>query len=139
MNGRSLRTTTNKADIMFALGVMVSLFLLMVESGGHPEIISVYSAATVAVIVTIGTILLTICAAFISDIERRCAEHYAYQNIANAAVIAIMASIFAHGAWQIAAINGAGIRYPLSTDVIAILILAWTAGYFILRIRGLKS
>ena len=139
MNGRSLRTTTTKADVMFCVGAVTGFVLLLISRDSQPEIASAYSTTVVAAITAVGTVLLAVIAAYISDIERRCAEHYAYQNIANAAVIAIMTTVFAHSAWQIAAMKGAGLRSPHSTDTIAIMIVAWAAGYFILRIRGVKS
>ena len=91
------------------------------------------SVAILAPAVAVIAFLLTLG----SEIDRRCAEDYVYQIVANAALVAVTTTLLSYFAWALSAGLGIGLRPPLSDDFVALLLLSWATGWFTIRARGL--
>ncbi len=133
------RYTTGKTDIMFIFLALVSIILFINDPSDEvlpPPVFSQYAMAAIAII---STFLLSLLASKSADLDRRCAEEYAFQMIANAAIIAVITTMFTHAIWDLDALNRIGLPKPSSGQMIGVMVLSWSIGYAFYRIRGLKS
>ncbi|WP_164116730.1 hypothetical protein [Sphingorhabdus sp. Alg239-R122] len=135
----SYRYTTTKLDILFAFLAPVSIFLFADGPPKNAEIPPVFGQYVMAAIGIGATLLFSLIATKAADLDRRCAEEYAFQMLANAAVIAVITTMFTHVIWDMSVLNDMGLPKPSSGQIIGVLVLSWAAGYAIYRIRGIKS
>jgi len=136
---RALRTTVGKLDVLFALLALAAAFVL-VRPSDLPDPIAVPLPQLVIGSIAIGTTLvLALVAAIGARIDRRCAEDYAFQLMANAAVIAVTTTMMVNILWSVRRIAEFGIAPPTGDQTVGVMLLAWSAGYAIYRVRGLAA
>ena len=133
------KISVGKLDILMLVMVAAGVTLLFDgpdKATTHVVTISIAAKAGLALLATALTALL---ATWGADMDRRCAEDYAFQLIANAAVIAVITTMFVHLIWDMNFLNEMGLPKPASGDIIGVMMLSWAFGYYFYRARGLKQ
>lgn len=127
-------------NAMFVLLLVAGVFLLS-EGGFDPPdapvpdaqplsslLILVLAIPPVAVLLTIAT-----------RWDKKCAEDYVYQLMANAAMVGVTTTLCVSVLWDLAnALGVPGLRDPVAGDMIGVLLLGFGTGYFAFRVRGLR-
>jgi len=83
-------------------------------------------------------LLVSLLVAAASAIDRRCTEEYAFQIMANAALVAVAATMLTHAGWIIAA-RFADLPALESDNVVGVMVIAWVASYYWFRLRGIAA
>ncbi|MFU7526969.1 hypothetical protein [Qipengyuania sp. ASV99] len=73
-----------------------------------------------------------------SAIDRRCTEEYAFQIMANAALVALAATMLVHLGWIIAK-KALGLPELDSDNIIGIMVIGWVTSYYWFRLRGITQ
>lgn len=89
-------------------------------------------------VLTAMALATSIVVAAASAIDRRCTEEYVFQIMANAALVALAATMLVHLGWIIAK-KMIGLPELDSDNIIGITVIAWVVGYYWFRVRGIAQ
>lgn len=125
-----------KPDWAFACILVIGLVLILLEAGNSPEVVSAswtaFSVAAAAIGLATTIVLL---ATMIAALDRRHTDDYHFQIISNAAVTAIIASVFVNLIWSVVH----PVLGSMSVELfISIILFCWGLAYFFYRWRGLS-
>lgn len=118
-----------KPDWLFALVLLISMAILIVENLDPEPIVELNPGLKIAILGGL-TLLAAAAAIFGAGVDRRKAEDYFFQTIAHGAFIAVVATMAVNFIWDI-------LYGPLfGDDLIAVMLASWSLGYFYYRLRG---
>lgn len=83
-------------------------------------------------------LVVSLIVAGVSAVDRRCTEEYAFQMMANAALVAMAATMLVHAGWLIAA-KAMSLAALESDNIVGIMVIGWVTAYYWFRQRGIAS
>ncbi|QIQ87366.1 hypothetical protein [Erythrobacter sp.] len=89
-------------------------------------------------VIALVALLVSLAVAAASAIDRRCTEEYAFQIMANAALVAVAATMLTHAGWIIAG-KFVGLPALESDNVVGVMVIGWIASYYWFRLRGIAA
>lgn len=89
-------------------------------------------------VLAVVALLVSLLVAAASAIDRRCTEEYAFQIMANAALVAVAATMLTHGGWVIAG-KFADLPALESDNIVGVMVIGWIASYYWFRLRGIAA
>ncbi len=84
------------------------------------------------------TLVITFVVAVGSALDRRCSEEYLFQIMANAALVALAATMLVNFAWVVGE-KVVDLPEMASDNVIGVVVFAWISGYYWFRVRGIAQ
>jgi len=136
---RFYKMSAGKVDIVMLVLVVAGVTLLFSGPDKAAAYVVQVSAAVKAGVAVLATAIIALLATWGADMDRRCGEDYVFQLIANAAVVAVITTMFVHLVWDMNFLNGLGLPKPASSDIIGVMMLSWAFGYYFYRARGLNQ
>ncbi len=133
----NMRSTTGILDKVLILPAIASI-MMIADTANDTASFSDGSPALVVAIIA-ATVVFALLAIVATKIDRRCAEDYAYQIVANAALIGLTTTVLINMVWLFALTFGSGLPTPSGQMMTGILTLSWCIGYYWYRFRGLQS
>jgi len=136
---RFFKISVGKVDIVMLILVVAGTTLLFSGPDKAAAYVVPVSAAVKAGLAVLATAILSLLATWGANMDRRCGEDYVFQLIANAAVVAVITTMFVHLVWDMNFLNEMGLPKPASGDIVGVMMLSWAFGYYFYRFRGLNS
>lgn len=115
---------------------------VLIFGGGAEESPAVAAASRplLHLAIALGAILLVgLAASWLAEIDRRCAEDYVFQLIANGALIGVVTTLFTHTLWSVDFLLGRWLGEPSADAMLGVTMCGWAVGYFTYRLRGLRA
>lgn len=129
--------TINITMVFLLLVGMLALYKTSIDP--VEQIAPIADPLTSAIVLIIAIPIFTIFMVFLSKFDRRCAEDYTFQLMANAALVTVTTVLFFTLITRFDALNDlTGLRILQGDDFMAIIMVSWSAAYFIFQRRGLK-
>jgi len=136
---RFYKISVGKVDIVMLILVVAGTTLLFSGPDKAAAYVVPVSAAAKAGLAVLATAIIALLATWGTNMDRRCAEDYVFQLITNAAVIAVVSTMFVHLIWDMSFLNEMGLPKPESSDAVGVMMLSWAFGYYFYRFRGVKA
>lgn len=138
--GFRFRLTLGTANLIAAV-LLIAGSVILVNGSFLPELSIPTSTEPVRdiALLLVGVLLLSLLLAIGTRADQRCAEDYAMQMLASAALVGMTTMMASSAFWAIDALPAAlSVRGMRGQDQMAIGMIGWAIGYFTFRIRGLK-
>ena len=91
----------------------------------------------------LGSAILMIAVAIVTTkaaaLDRKNAEEYTFQLMANGAVVSVMTTLFVTFIWSSEFLLGRWLGAPSQSQILALLLGSWAIGYFAYRTRGTQG
>lgn len=123
-------------DWFIALPLLASLAMIAEIDAPRDSVLALTSLAKGAILIGLAAVICAIVAAS-SAIDRRCSEEYAFQIMANAALVAFATTMLVDLAWVIGEKTW---DFPelASDNILGILTFSWALSYYWFRLRGIS-
>lgn len=126
-----------KADISFGLMGAFGVMGVSIDSFDttRPTILPDNPWLT-AVSIMILAVVIGFIATKVATIDRKRSEEYTFQIVSSGAIVAMITTLFVTFAWSSDLLLAPWLGQPTIGQVIAVMLGAWSIGYFTYRIRG---
>lgn len=131
------KMTTRKLDIFLILPALAGLTMIADGPKTLHEVIALTPMIQTLLLIG-GTIIAAVLAVFGSNLDRRCAEDYLFQILANAAHIAVIVTVLVNMFWLLAML-AFHLPHMTGQNLCGVLVLGWCFGYYWFRLRGVKA
>ena len=130
-----MKMTVQRLDWLLVLPLAAAIAMLTEFDTARDTVIEMGPWLKAGVLGSLA-VILSIAVAAGSAIDRRCTEDYLFQLMANAALVAIAATMLVNLAWVIGE-KAFALPELASDNLLGVLILAWVVSYYWFRARGI--
>ncbi|EAQ28665.1 hypothetical protein NAP1_13738 [Erythrobacter sp. NAP1] len=132
-----MKMTVNRLDKFLVLPLIASLVMIAEIDAPMEQAIKL-SSLIKGVALGGATLAMALIVAAATAIDRRCSEDYIFQILANAALVALTATMMINLFWVLGE-KVVGLPELASDNILGVVTLSWVISYYWFRVRGIAQ